>query len=430
MNHTTIKASPPPFYYHLLIRLVMPFYRMKIRKKSAKSPTLGRELDERFGKKYPPLPHSDKGIIWCHAVSLGELNTAYPLLKRFLNEGYALWITSTTQTGFDRAEVLFAEEMGKTVQHSFVPVDNIPIIKAFYYHVRPKLALFIETELWATMLYGLVKENIPSVLVNARLSEKSFLGYQKFETVSHSMMKNLSLIIAQDTQSAKYFRQLRADSHKIRIANSLKWCNQTATLDTPNRQDKPNRPIWIAGSTHDGEEVLALEVHKRLLISHPNALLIIVPRHPERFEQVAKLCHERGLITHQQSKDETISDTTQIYLADSMGELVKWYGVADVALVGGSFVDVGGHNPIEPASLSKPIIMGQDVKNCANLVHALKEVGALIQATDADGVLTAVKNWLGNPQSAKQAGESGKKLVEEKQGADEQQFDIIMELLK
>lgn len=427
MNSVLKKASPPPFYYHLLIRLAMPFYRMKVKKKSAKLPTLGRELNERFGKQYPPVPQSEKGIIWCHAVSLGELNTAYPLLKLFLEHGYGLWITSTTQTGFNRAETLFANEMGKTVQHSFVPVDSIPIVKTFYHHVRPKLALFIETELWATMLYGLVKENIPSALINARLSEKSFLGYQKFEQVSLSMMKNIDLIITQDTQSAKYFRQLRADSHKIRIADSLKWCSSP-----PDITDQPsfNRPIWIAGSTHEGEEVLALEVHKQLLINHPNTLLIIVPRHPERFEQVAKLCDECGLTTHRQSKGEGMIDATQIYLADSMGELVKWYGMADVALVGGSFVDMGGHNPIEPASLGKPIIMGQSIKNCKNLVEGLKKANALVQTTDVSDTLNAIKQWFDNPQSAKNAGENGQKLVQEKQGADRQQFNIIMELFK
>ncbi|WP_066805630.1 3-deoxy-D-manno-octulosonic acid transferase [Moraxella oblonga] len=427
MNSVLKKASPPPFYYHLLIRLAMPFYRMKVKRKSAKLPTLGRELDERFGKQYPTVPQSEKGIIWCHAVSLGELNTAYPLLKLFLANGYGLWITSTTQTGFDRAKILFADEIGKTVQHSFVPVDSIPIVKAFYHHVRPKLALFIETELWATMLYGLVKENIPSALINARLSEKSFLGYQKFEQVSLSMMKNINLIIAQDTQSAKYFRQLRADSHKIRIANSLKWCSDTPTTTSSTTL---NRPIWIAGSTHDGEEKLVLEIHKRLLSSHPNTLLIIVPRHPERFEQVAKLCDEYGLTTHRQSKDENISDTTQIYLADSMGELTKWYGVADVALVGGSFVDMGGHNPIEPASLGKPIIMGPSIKNCKNLVESLKEVNALVQTTDISDTLNTVKQWFDNPQSAKNAGKNGQTLTHDKQGADKQQFDIVMELLK
>lgn len=427
MNKNLTKASPPPFYYHLLIRLAMPFYRMKVRKKSAKLPTLARELDERFGQHYPPIPQNEKGIIWCHAVSLGELNTAYPLLKLFLKEGYALWITSTTQTGFDRAEVLFAEEMGKTVQHSFVPVDSIPIVKKFYHHVRPKLALFVETELWATMLYGLVKENIPSVMVNARLSEKSFLGYQKFEQVSLSMMKNIRLVIAQDTQSAKYFRQLRVDSHKIRIANSLKWCTTPPTITDPIRL---NRPVWIAGSTHEGEETLALEVHKRLLLKHPNALLIIVPRHPERFDKVAKLCTDSTMTTHRQSQNEAITDETQVYLADSIGELVKWYDVADVALVGGSFVDVGGHNPIEPASLGKPIIMGQNVKNCKLLVENLKEVGALVQTSQVDDTLNAVQRWFDDPESAKTAGNHAQQLTQDKQGADKQQFDMMMELLK
>lgn len=415
-----------PFYYRWLIRCAMPFYRLAVHKKSAKLPTYEREVAERFAKKYLPTPEAQKGVIWCHAVSLGELNSAYPLLKILLNQGFGLWITSTTQTGFDRAEVLFADEMGKSVQHSFVPVDDVETVSRFLKHINPVMAIFVETELWATTLALLAQRQIPSVMVNARLTEKSFLGYQKFSTISQSMMQNLSLIITQDAQSAKFFRSLRADSHKIRVLDSLKWAGEFTRDDDLK---KPNCPVWVAGSTHDGEEMLALSVHKKLLVDFPKALLVLVPRHPERFDEVAKLCEDSSLTMQRQSKDEKLQDSTQVYLIDRMGELVKWYGVADVAMVGGSFVDVGGHNPIEPASFGVPVVMGQFVKNCTEPVGALSEVGALVQADGENALYDTIKGWLTNPKDRQAVGEKGKELVAQKQKSANRQCEILLDLL-
>lgn len=429
-------ARPVPWYYAVLIVLAMPVYRWLIGKKSAKLPTYERELNERFAKAYLPVPVGQKGLIWCHAVSLGELNTAYPLLQQLLNQGFSLWITSTTQTGFGRVTQLFAQHLGKTVNHSFVPVDNAKVVGRFLEHTRPVLALFIETELWATTLFELKKRHIPSAMVNARLTKQSFLGYQKFASISHSMMANLSLIIAQDAQSATHFEQLGAGPHKIFVADSLKWSsgqrlNQTnqLLLDTI-LQDLAwclSRPIWVAGSTHAGEEEVVLGAHRQLLQHHPKALLILVPRHPERFDEVAALCQD--FVTHRRSRHQEIGEDTQVYLADSMGELLVWYVLSHVVFVGGSLTDVGGHNPIEPASFAKPIIMGQYVKNCEVLVQALVQASALLQVTTAEELFKQVHDWFDNPQQAQLQGKQGKDLVEQKQHAVELQLNKLLELL-
>lgn len=415
----------PPLYYRLAIGVARPLYRLFLRSKKNRLPHYYREIAERFGHKYLTI-NRESPVIWCHAVSLGELNTAYPLLRLFLAHGHHLWITSTTQTGFARAQVLFKHEMGDSVQHSFVPVDDRATLERFLTHVRPVMAVFIETELWATTLAMLAQKNIPSVMANARLTQKSATSYAKFPHLSQSMMTNLTAIIAQDDVSRENFIRLGATADKVKQAYSLKWSSQISTPDA-DEHNIGHRPVWVMASTHEGEEVLALNVHQRLLEDFPNLLLILVPRHPERFDEVADLC--RDFIYHRRSLCELIKNNTQVYLADSMGELMKWYGACDVAVVGGSFVDKGGHNPIEPAGLAKPVIMGQYVKNCAEIVQDFASIGTLIQ-TDDKGLYQTVKMWLDNPDEAKQAGERGQKLVQERAGADKAQFEMIWRLMK
>ena len=307
---------------------------------------------------------------------------------------------NTTHTGFARGQERFADAINREqLAHSFVPVDDDTVITKFLDHVRPNLATFVETELWANTLAQLKQRNIPSVLVNARLSQKSFANYQRFGKLAQSMMHNLTLIIAQDDESAKRFQQLGADASQIRLADSLKWSsvsvddepsllgteqvkNQVSQTDEQIKQ--PIRPIWVAGSTHEGEDKIILDAHQQVLKVSPDAILILVPRHPERFDSVAELVANTGLKFERRSAFDKadmfslneLDEQTQVLLADSMGELMRWYSVADVALVGGSLVDgIGGHNPIEPASLAKPILMGEYTASCDELVQALSEVG-------------------------------------------------------
>jgi len=401
-----------PFYYQFLISLLKPLYRLQVWRRSHKRDNYQQEVAQRFGKQYPSPPiamdKDHKGVIWCHAVSLGETNTVAPLLDMLMANGYQIWLTNTTQTGFARGASRFVDEIVQgRMSHSYVPVDSPAVIETFLAHVQPIAALFVETELWANILTKLAQHQIPSVLVNGRLSSSSFKSYQKIAAVSTSMMKNLALIIAQDSDSAKRFRQLGADSAQIRVAGSLKWVINTpkANSNTINIDDQDadtaevyariahqknqlakefatvGRPVWVAASTHEGEEAAALSLHQQLLSQSALAesLLIIVPRHPERFDAVAELIQKTGLTMARRSNDEPIGADTQVYLADSMGELMTWYTLATVALVGGSLVDIGGHNPVEPASVATPVIMGRYTQSCQSVVDKLAEVGALYQ---------------------------------------------------
>ena len=486
----------PPVYYQVTIGLLKPLYRLQVWRRSHKRDNYQQEVEQRFGKRYPAPPAPDaniksnananengnykdstgKKVIWCHAVSLGETNTVAPLLDALLAKGYQIWLTNTTQTGFARGASRFADDIAQgRLSHSYVPVDSPAVIEKFLAHVQPVAAMFVETELWANILTKLSGHDIPSILVNGRLSAASFKSYQKIGAVSASMMKNLSLIIAQDNESAKRFRQLGAHSAQIRVAGSLKWVINTPKLNDDNGAKEAEiandgadldldlgvtgRPIWVAASTHSGEEKTVLSWQQQI-ISHPllaDTLLIIVPRHPERFDEVAELIEKSGLTMTRRSDEDAISPNTQVYLADSMGELMKWYALADVALVGGSLVDIGGHNPVEPASVATPVLMGSYTQSCQSVVDKLASVGALYQpnnafysaigtdeqlsqqqkiasnppSSDDDSLLyQQLQFWLSHLELAKQAGQAGAEMTEQQQAVLHRQLSMIEDVIQ
>lgn len=416
-------AHFPPFYYRCLIVCLAPFYRLWLAITQQKRPFYATEICDRFGCDYKrPLPKNAK-VIWCHAVSLGELNTAYPLLLDLLQDGHALYITTTTQTGYRRIGQLFGEFLDdKQVVYGFVPIDDLLIVYRFLMRVRPSLALFVETELWANTLFCLKYYEVPSVLINARLKERSFLRYQKFAKLAMGMMNNLSLVICQDKRSYQYFLALGLSEDKLVQADSLKWSQNFVQTARPIL---PKRPTWVAASTHAGEEEAVLTAHRALLADFPWALLILVPRHPERFDEVAKLC--QGFVCARRSKNEPITDQTQVYLADTMGELLGWYQAAQAAFVGGSLVEgIGGHNPIEPIAFGVPVVMGRHAENCEMLLEPLMEVGAAVRA-DKQTLAEKLTPYL--TEAGRVAGQAGQAVFEQKKDAYLQQKAYLLPFL-
>lgn len=488
-------AQRPPRYYRWAIGIAKPFYRCLLwyRHQCATNPYYEQEIADRFGKRYQsihtihkinthtqqmaPYPNKNQGLIWVHAVSLGETNTIAPMVHALLSLGFDIYLTNTTHTGYARVRSLFADDIAKgRVHHGFVPVDIPKVIQAFLAKTSPVAALFVETELWANTLYELKRQRIATFLVNARLSVKSGKRYRTFAKLSQSMMHNLTGIIVQDTLSAQRFMQLGANKTMLTQAPSLKWqiqpnhgydksldfCTLLQGHKTLQGYKTHKRPIYVLGSSHAGEEAFFLAVHKGLLTHMSQALLILVPRHPERFEQVANLLDVSGLTWQRRSDDpkRVIDNNTQIYLADSMGELIGFYQLADVAVVGGSFVNVGGHNPIEAAQFGIPIIMGTYTQSCQNIVEEFIQVGALwqlqtshynhvdlskeltnfnatFQTADIHDesstiqsavhqVINQLQIWLNQPKLAKQAGKYGKALVHNHQQALTQQMQPIL----
>lgn len=426
-----MNAVAPPWYYRLAIALAYPIYRGLLYYKRRRLLDYKRQINDRFGlgDYQQVLPAADNArVIWCHAVSLGELNTAYPLLKSLIEDGHGLYITSTTQTGFVQASKLFAKPLALgQVAHGFVPVDKPSVLAKFLRQVQPELALFIETELWANTLYALAKQSIPSVMVNARLVQTSFERYRRFAGLSGSMMANLSLVIAQDKASLAHFLALGLDGQRAVLADSLKWSQQF--LLPKVEMPLTARRVWTAGSTHEGEERACLVAHQKLLDFDKTALLILVPRHPERFEMVYELCQRFGLKTARRSFGDDITDEVQVYLADTMGELLAWYQVGQVAFVGGSLVDIGGHNPIEPAHLARPVIMGRYTKACQHLLDELMAVGAAFQVQDEKQLAAKLMDLLFDDKAAQKAGQAGYRLSHAKACASDCQKAYLLPYL-
>lgn len=488
-DESAFLSQQPPRYYQAVLALLKPLYRLSVWRRSRQRDNYADEVAQRFGHQYPPRPQpsttdsltkpsrptdahpavqrsdiegsdvewtgtqqpdtqrTSAKLIWCHAVSLGETNTAAPLLDELLAQGHLLWLTNTTQTGYARGRTRFASAIASgQMAHSYVPVDLAAVVERFLAHVRPDMALFIETELWATTLSMLAEKHIPSVLVNARLSERSYQRYQRIAQVSQSMMHNLSLIIAQDADTAKRFRQLGADSHKIRIAGSLKWVIAQGVSASLSEQQQAegkrlreqwgnSRPVWVAASTHEGEEQAVLAVHKQLLASAglSDALLILVPRHPERFDTVATLVEKSTLKQCRRSTDDIPDSSTQVYLADTMGELLLWYSIADAAFVGGSLVDVGGHNPIEALSMATPVLMGQYTHSCQDVVATLLRHQVMRQCgdvTDTRGIYEGMYDWLSNLAQCHELGKRGQQLVATQQHTLDRQLAMIQQQLQ
>ncbi len=425
-------VQPPPFWYHLLLAIFVPLYRLRVWQRSRLQPDYQAEVIERF--EVNPVAKNQQ-VIWVHAVSVGETNAAQPIIAHFLKLGQAVLVTNTTRTGQARAKALFAASYPELFEAVFLPVDTIGLIGRFLQRYQPRLFILIETELWPNALSLTAQANIPSILINARLSARSATGYGKVKRLTYPMLNDLSCIAAQDADTAQRFIALGADTKKVIVTGSVKFDLQPPEplLKTAKQLKHDwqlgSRPIVVAASTHDPEEAQILAQFKTLLREFPQAVLIIVPRHPERFESVAQLIKNNGFDLFQRSQQQVILPQTQVYLADSMGELWLWYALASMAFVGGSLSSNGGHNPLEPIALGVPVVMGAYTFNFKVIVEQLKQAGALAQVDNAEQLMQAWVNWLQQPAQARQAGKAGLQVMQDNQGALEKQIELIEGLL-
>ncbi len=410
----------PRLAYSLVFYLIVPFALLRLLYRSLRVPGYRQRWKERFG--FFQLPGSwdrDGKALWIHAVSVGETVAAVPLinllLKRYPERN--LVITTMTPTGSERVRALF----GDSVFHVYLPYDLPGAMARLIYRLNPGLLIIMETELWPNLLHFTRLAGCRTLLVNARLSEKSATGYRRLATLTRQMLNNLNLIAAQASPDADRFIALGAEPERVRVTGSLKF-----DISPPARRDQLppvfhrltqlDRPILVAGSTREGEEEKLLAGFRQCLSELPELLLILVPRHPERFNSVDRLCNEQGLNTVRRSSNRDVDADTQVLLGDSMGEMWNYYAVADLAFVGGSLVDCGCHNVLEPAALGIPVLIGPSRFNFETICDLLQKAGALVSVSDSDDLARQVVRLLGSPQLCQAMGKAGRKTVESNRG--------------
>ncbi len=412
--------------YSILLYLALPLIAARLWWRGRKAPAYRQRIGERFALGLPALK---PGGIWLHAVSVGESIAAAPVV-RALQERYPqlpVTVTCMTPTGSERIRALF----GDSVQHCYLPYDMPCRARAFLQKLQPVVAVVMETELWPNHIHQCARMNIPVVLANARLSERSARGYARFPKLTAPMLAQLSGIAVQTQAEAERFLQLGARPEAVQVTGSIKFDLhiQPQLLQTAQQLREQwqleQRKVWIAGSTHEGEDLLMLEAHQQLLQAFPAALLILVPRHPERFDTTYRLCQAQGLEVTRRSRAEPVTAATRVLLGDTMGEMLLLYALADVALVGGSLVPHGGHNLLEPAALGKPVLSGPHVFNFLEIAGQLKDAGALREVSDARETATAVARLWTDQKAWQDMQQAGQQVLKANQGALERLLKVI-----
>lgn len=392
------------FIYNFLSYAILPFALLKL----AKNRNLSRVL-ERLGI----IDNIKDQVIWVHCVSVGEFLAAKSVIDELLKRNKIL-ITTTTKTASD----CVIKHYKNTVYHRYFPFDCPLIIKKYIKKIKPKMVLIMETEIWVNLTYYLHKNNVPILLINARLNKKSYQKYQKFSTLTRQTLEKFNSILTQDKLSEQRFAQLGANKNTLKTIGNIKFeqnIEANKTLCNTLKTMIGTRKIVVFASTHQKEEqeIISsyLKFKKRI-----DAVLLIIPRHPERFEEVYKLSKKHGLSVARRSKNCPCKNA-QIFLGDSMGEMMSYLQIADIVFMGGSLSNTGGHNMLEPAALAKPILFGKNVFNFAKISQDLLIKNAAIQVENADELFTQIINLLGNPEKSSALGENAQQYFKSQQGA-------------
>ncbi|EJR3609958.1 lipid IV(A) 3-deoxy-D-manno-octulosonic acid transferase [Vibrio vulnificus] len=414
--------------YTLLLALAAPLLLFGLYRSKPNKPKFGQRWKEHFG--ITPKLDGQNQPLWIHAVSVGESLAAIPLIKAIKEKtpDQVIVVTTTTSTGAEQIA-----KLGNLVEHRYMPIDFAFAVRGFLKAINPAKMLIIETELWPNTLATVHKANIPIIVVNARLSEKSQQNYAKVQSLFNLIHPCLSKVLCQSQADADRFAKLGVPTSKLCVTGSIKFDihisdeikHQGAELRTLLGQQ---RPVWIAASTHKGEDEQVLDAHRQVLETHPNALLILVPRHPERFDSVFELCKTQGFETVRRTQANTIADSTQVYLGDTMGEMLILLGAADVCFMGGSLVGdkVGGHNVLEPAALGVPVITGPSYYNFKEITIALVQAKGII-VIESSLLGQKTQQLLCHSDRQKLVADAALNVVRKNQGALTRALSICME---
>lgn len=405
----------PRFLYSLIFTLCLPLILLRLLYRAWRAPAYARRWAERFALGGDLRP----GGIWVHAVSVGESIAAAPMVRELLKRHPELPITMTcmTPTGSAQIRQLFGDQVG----HAYLPYDLPWLQRRLIRRLRPQIAIIMETELWPNLVAECGRAEVPVVLANARLSERSARGYARVRWLIEPMFAALAWVAVQSEEQAARFSALGVRAQAMTVTGSIKFDLKPATellvIAAQWRTNWNGRPVWIAASTHAGEDELVLAAHRQVLVEHPQALLILVPRHPERFDGVARQVQQAELQLVRRSAGLMPSMAEQVFLGDTMGELMQFYACADLAFVGGSLIAGGGHNYLEPAALGLPVLSGPHRFNFLEISALLEQAGALVEISDAASMAAQVSQWLSDKSSSVAAGQAGQAVVKANQGA-------------
>lgn len=408
--------------YSFLLRLLTPLVFARLLARSFRNRAYRRRWRERLG--FVAAAHTP--TLWLHAVSVGEVRAAQALVAvlRARYPDTPLWITTTTPTGSAQVRQLF----GETVLHSYLPFDLPGAVRRFLRHAEPVAGIVMETEWWPNLFHACASHGVPLVIANLRLSPRSAARYKKFPTLTRATLACVRGFGVHAAADAERLEALGAACDAVVVTGSIKFDleipPQVVVAGSALRAAWGARPVWIAASTHADEETMALRAHAQLRRTLPDVLLILVPRHPERFDAVARLARNDFAVARR-SAGESVTTATAVYLGDTMGELLPLFAASDVAFVGGSLVPVGGHNILEPAALGVPVVVGPHLFNFADIAATARAAGALVDIADAAALAPAIERLLVQTHCRQAASAAARAMMNANKGALARTLEVI-----
>lgn len=421
--------------YRIILLLLLPIILLALLCRSTTNRHYRQRLSERLG--FIPKPYIKNGIV-VHAASVGEVIALTPLIEQLLQTYPELPITLTTFTPTGSAQV--KKQFSSRVQHCFLPLDILPCTQLFLTRLQPKLMIFMETELWPNLINQCASKQIKLLLINGRLSANSMKNYKKISPLITPTLNHFDKILCQSQDNLANFLQLGAHNDRCSVSGNLKFdiSINTNILDKQAQLTTllpEHRQLWLVASTHQGDEEIALDAFKQIKVLFPTLLLVLVPRHPERFNAVEKLCYGYDFTLVKRSKNIPV-ESQDIWLLDTLGELMAAYSLADIVTMGGSFSHIGGHNPLEPALFKKPIVVGDDMSNFTDVLQQLKQLQGIVQlpvnqtsAEKSSQLAKMIINLLQNTPKAELLGQQAHQVVINNQGASDHTLSQIQELM-
>lgn len=412
--------------YTLVVYFLAPFVLLRLFWLSLKNSACRTRWQERFG--FFSWANSDKPVLWIHAVSVGEVNAATPIINRLLEQypRYQIIVTTVTPTG----AMTLAQQFENDIKHLYLPYDVPFAVKRFLNIIQPSILITMETEIWPNLYSACQRSDIPILIINARLSEKSSKGYRLVSGLMKQTLMKVNVIAAQTKKDAERFVSFGADKNKVFVTGNLKFDitvphSVSEQAESLKRYFSVNRLVWIAASTQEGEEEIVISAHKKILKKYPDAILILAPRHPDRINKVAMLCDTAEVKYIKRTEQQRFSREYNVYLLDTLGELQLHYAAAQLAFVGGSLVKTGGQNMMEPASLGLPVISGLHTYNFTEITELLSEQEALILVSNEVELANEVCGLLNDANRRHNIGEKARQVIESNKG----NIDRLMEII-